>query len=217
MDPVRASYDTIAGRYAQEIGGELAGKPVDRALYALFAELVGAGTVGDVGCGPGHVTAHLAGLGVRTVGVDLSPGMVAVARARYPELDFTVGSCTDLPVPDRAWAGAVLAYSVIHLSGADRARTWRELARVVQPGGWLLVAFHVQTADRPVGSTYHLGEWWGQPVDLDFHYLDTAQLTAELADAGSDVIARTDREPWPEVEYPSRRCYLLARLRTVVQ
>ena len=85
MDPVRASYDTIAGRYAQEIGGELAGKPVDRALYALFAELVGAGTVGDVGCGPGHVTAHLAGLGVRTVGVDLSPGMVAVARARYPE------------------------------------------------------------------------------------------------------------------------------------
>src|SRR2546421_3374645 len=180
MDAVRKSYDRVAGRYAREIGGELAGKPVDRALYALFAELVGAGTVGDVGCGPGHVSEHLAGLGVRTVGVDLSPGMVAVARARYPELDFTVGSCTDLPVADRAWGGAVLAYSVIHLSDADRARTWRELARVVQPGGWLLVAFHVETADRPGGSTDPLGGWWGQPVGLGFRSLDPAPLPGDV-------------------------------------
>jgi len=217
MDPVRASYDAVARRYAQEIGGELAGKPVDRALYALLAELVGPGTVGDVGCGPGHVTAHLAGLGVRTVGVDLSPGMVEVARARYPELDFTVGNCTELPVPDRAWAGVVLAYSVIHLTDAQRAQTWRELARVLAPGGWLLVAFHIETADQPVGSTYHRGEWWGHPVQLDFHYLDPARVTGELTGAGFDLVARTDREPWPDLEYPSRRCYLLARLRTVVQ
>ncbi|HEY0701096.1 MAG TPA: hypothetical protein VGD43_25195, partial [Micromonospora sp.] len=66
LDRVRASYDAIAERYAEELGDELAGKPVDRALYRLFAELVrdipeaaagGAGrsgpVVGDVGCGPG--------------------------------------------------------------------------------------------------------------------------------------------------------------------
>ena len=217
MDRVRTSYDAVARRYAEEIAAELAVKPVDRALYALFAELVGSGTVGDVGCGPGHVTGHLTGLGLRPVGVDISPGMVEVARERYPELDFTVGTFAELPVPDGSWAGAVVPYSVIHVPPPERPAAWTELARVVRPGGWLLVAFHIEAAEQPVGSTYHAREWWGHDVDLEFHYLDPAQVAAELADAGFDVIVRTDREPWPDVEYQSRRSYLLARLRTVVQ
>src|SRR5690242_14421567 len=103
MDRVRASYDTVARRYADEISRELVAKPVDRALYALFAELVGTGEpVGDVGCGPGHVAAYLAGLGLRPTGVDLSPVMIEVARERYPALDFLVGSFAELPVPDGA-------------------------------------------------------------------------------------------------------------------
>src|SRR2546429_4311974 len=114
VDHVRASYDAVARRYAEEIAGELATKPVDRALYGLFAELV-VGTVGDVGCGPGHLTAHLADLGLRPVGVDPSPGMIEVARARYPGLTFEPGSFAGLPVEDAGWAGAVAPYSIIHL------------------------------------------------------------------------------------------------------
>ncbi len=211
MDQVRASYDRVARRYAQEIAGELPAKPVDRALYALFAELVGTGTVGDVGCGPGHVAAHLARLGLRTVGVDVSPVMVEVARERYPELDFTVGSFTELPVPDAGWSGAVAAYSIIHVPPAERPAAWRELARVIAPGGWLLVAFHIEAADQPVGSTYRADEWWGYQVELDFHYLDPAQIAAELKESGFEVVSRTDREPWPDIEYQSRRSYLLGR------
>jgi SAM-dependent methyltransferase len=215
MDRVRASYDTVARRYAEEIASELATKPVDRALYALFAELVGAGApVGDVGCGPGHVTAYLAGLGLRPLGVDLSP-MVEVARERYPALEFAVGSFTELPDVD--WAGAVVPYSAIHLDEKDRPDAWRSLAHAIRPGGWLLVAFHVEAVGQPAGSMHHLTQWWEYDVDLDFHFLDPARTTVELAEAGFDVYARTEREPWPEVEYQSRRCYLLARLRTVVQ
>src|SRR6266536_3562467 len=195
MDQVRASYDAVARRYAQEIAGELAAKPVDRALYALFAELVGSGIVGDVGCGPGHVGAYLAGLGLRTVGVDISPGMVEVARERYPELDFTIGSFAELPVPDAGWSGAVVPYSIIHLAPAERPAAWRELARVIAPGGWLLAAFHVEAADQPVGSTYQAHEWWGYPVELDFYYLDPEPVAAEVKKNGFEVVARTDREP----------------------
>lgn len=216
MDAVRASYDAVARRYAQEVGGELSVKPVDRALYGLFADLVGSGApVGDVGCGPGHVTSHLAGLGLRPHGVDLSPGMVEVARDRYPGVEFSVGSFTALP--DVAWAGAVVPYSVIHLDDAERPDAWRALARAIRPGGWLLVAFHVEAPDQPAGSTQHTTTWWESDVDLHFHFLDPVVVARELAEAGFDLVARTDREPWPEVEYQSRRCYLLARLRTVVQ
>jgi SAM-dependent methyltransferase len=216
MDAVRASYDTVARRYADEIAGELAAKPVDRALYALFADLVGAGApVGDVGCGPGHVTAYLAGLGLRPHGVDLSPGMVEVARERYPALEFSVGSFAALPDVD--WAGAVVPYSAIQLDDRERAEAWRHLARAVRPGGWLLVAFHVEALDQPAGSTKRMATWWEFDVDLDFHFLDPHLVTRELAAAGFELVARTDREPWPEGEYQSRRCYLLARLRAVVQ
>ena len=54
---------------------ELSAKPLDRALLAVFAELVqatGIGPVADPGCGPGRVTAHLHSLGLTAFGVDLS-------------------------------------------------------------------------------------------------------------------------------------------------
>ena len=81
-EPGRAgpSYDLVAERYAAEIAGELTHKPLDRGLLDAVAELAGGGPVADVGCGPGHVAAYLAGRGARTVGLDLSPGMCAVAR-----------------------------------------------------------------------------------------------------------------------------------------
>lgn len=82
LHTTRTSYDTVAVDYAELLRTELSDKPLDRALLATFAELVqgsGNGPVADLGCGPGRVTAHLHSLGLDTVGVDLSPVMVAVA------------------------------------------------------------------------------------------------------------------------------------------
>jgi SAM-dependent methyltransferase len=213
VDAVRASYDAVAENYAAEIGGELAHKPIDRALLAVLVELVGDGVLADVGCGPGHVAAHLAAIGARVVGIDLSPRMVAVARARWPELTFAVGDMRSLPTGDASWGGAVCAYSIIHLDRDDRPRAYAELARAITPGGFLLVSFHTANLDSgaAAGQSVHVGQWWDHEVDLDFHFLDPDGTTADLATAGFQVIARTDREPIPGAEAPTRRSYLLAR------
>lgn len=206
------SYDRVARRYADEIGDELPGKPVDRALYGLFAELVGIGaTVGDVGCGPGHIARYLADLGLRPTGVDASPGMIGVARERYPGLSFTVGTFAELPVADGEWAGAVAPYSIIHLDAAGRRAGFVELSRAIAPDGWLLVAFHISMGEHAAGDSLHFAQWWGEEVDLTFRFLDPAVVATELADAGFVVMVRADREPWPDAEEPSRRGYLLAR------
>ncbi|MHB1475503.1 MAG: class I SAM-dependent methyltransferase, partial [Dermatophilaceae bacterium] len=136
----RAAYDAVAGAYDRQLGDELDGKPLDRALLTGLVELVGVGTIGDVGCGPGHVTRFLAKQHPDVVGVDLSPGMIAIACDRAPELSFTVGSMLRLPVADARWAGAVALYSVIHLTADERATAYSEFARVIHPGGWLLLA-----------------------------------------------------------------------------
>lgn len=211
LDATRRSYDTVASRYAEEIAGELAHKPLDRSLLAAFAEEVGAGgRVLDAGCGPGHVTAHLAGLGLAMTGLDLSPAMVDLARGQHPSVDFVAGSMTALPDADGSYAGAIAFYAIIHLDAAQRAVGYRELARVLAPRGLLLVSFHVSSPDHARGDVLTMREWWGHPVELSFGFLDPDEVAAGLISAGFTIAARLDRAP-VDGEYPSQRCYLMAR------
>ena len=214
LDRIRATYDTIAARYLVEIADELRHKPLDRALLDGFAALIGdgePGVVADVGCGPGHITGYLAARGLTMRGVDLSAAMVDLARRGHPTIDFAVGSMTALDAPDGAWAGAVVLYAIIHLPAALRAEAYRELARVIRPGGWLLCSFHVSSAEHASGQRHHLDTWWDHAVDIDAHFLDPVEVTAALAAVGFAVQARLDREPIVGHEYPSRRAYLIAR------
>lgn len=215
---VRASYDRVAERYADELGGELAGKPVDRALLRCLADLAaetgertGRTAVADLGCGPGHVAAYLAELGLPAIGIDISPAMVDVGRRRYPHVQFREGTILALPAADGELAGALAFYSIIHLRPEDRAAAYAEMHRVLQPGGWLLVAFHINRVGEEPGEIMHAEQWWGELVDLDFYHLDPEEVAAGLTATGLAVMARTDREPWPGAEHQSRRCYLLCR------
>jgi ubiquinone/menaquinone biosynthesis C-methylase UbiE len=208
---VRATYDAVARAYHSQLADELDGKPVDRALLEAFLELAGPGPVADVGCGPGHVTRFLAARHADVSGIDLSPAMIAIARRQAPALTFTVGSMTALPSADATWAGAVALYSIIHLTADERALACREFARVLLPGGWLLVAFHIDSPDFAVGTVNHLTTWFGKHVDVDAFFLDPADVIRDLEAAGFTVMSSTVRRPWPEVEYPSRRSYLLAQ------
>ena len=82
LTTARVSYDVVARDYAELIPARFAGDPIGRAIVAAFAEQVrtGGGPVADLGCGPGHVTAHLDSLGVSAFGIDISPRMVDIAR-----------------------------------------------------------------------------------------------------------------------------------------
>ncbi|HSK01437.1 MAG TPA: methyltransferase domain-containing protein [Kofleriaceae bacterium] len=213
MDRTRASYDAVAEAYAGAFADELDGKPIDRGLLDAFAALCrgAGGPVWDLGCGPGHVTQYLAERGLDARGLDLSPEMVRIARARHPSLAFAVGSMTALDAPDGSWAGAVALYSIIHLDPDDRGRAFREIARALRPGGWFLLAFHVSAADHPKGSSLHLDTWLGASVDLTAHFLDPHEVLGDLREAALELHARLDREPLSAAEYPSRRCYALAR------
>ncbi|WP_163568014.1 class I SAM-dependent methyltransferase [Fodinicola feengrottensis] len=206
----RHSYDLVAESYAAELSDELRGKPLDRALLSVVAEISGDGLVADLGCGPGHVAAHLAANGVRTVGLDLSPRMCATA-ARATALPFCAADMTALPLRDNTLAGIVCVYSVIHLDATERAQAYAEFARVLRPGGVALIAFHTDDAERAAGDSIILTEWWDQDVELTFRYLDPAAETCALSAAGLEITARLDREPHPGAEHPSRRSYLLVR------
>lgn len=205
-DPVRDSYDAAAEGYAAHLADELVGKPLDRHLLDRFAEeLRGQGLVADLGCGPGHVARYLSERGVGVMGIDLSPEMVRVAAERSPDLEFRVGDLRTLDLEDGGLAGAVLFYAIVHFDPAELPGVFAQVRRVLRPGGLLLSAFHV--GDQEV----HVDDLFGATVSLDFRFFPIERVAAALASAGFQLLERCEREPYPAVEYPSRRAYLLCR------
>jgi SAM-dependent methyltransferase len=203
---VQTSYDRVAAEYAAHFLGELDHKPLDRALLDCFAEQVGGhGLVGDIGCGPGQVARYLHERGLSTVGIDLSPEMVAQARQHHPGLTFRQGTMLDLEVEDGAWAGLVAFYSIIHLEHHLVPRAMAEFYRVLSPGGLVMVSFHVGRERR------HRDEWWGHPVDIDFLFFERPAVERWLQEAGFVIQARIEREPYTPHEVATQRAYLLAR------
>ena len=206
----RASYDAVATAYAERLRDELAAKPLDRAMLAGFAEVVraaGAGPVADVGCGAGRVTAYLDGLGLPVFGIDLSPGMIEVARRTYPGLRFEVGSMLALDVPDAALGGVLAWYSVIHVPDERLPEAFAEFCRVLAPGGLVLLGF--QVGDEVV----HVAEARGHPVALDYRWRRPEWVAELLGQAGLVVRARLLREPDDDGDFPEReqQAFLMAR------
>lgn len=204
-EPTAASYDRVVDEYVARIFGELAHKPFDRQVLDDFADAVEPlGPACDLGCGPGHVTRYLHERGVTIQGIDLSPAMVAAARRLNPGIEFAVGDMRALPVVDEAFGGIASFYSIIHIPRPEVVATLIEMKRVLRPGGLLLVAFHLGE------GLVHLDEWWGHEVSVDFHFFGIDEMEGFLKDAGFALVKRLKREPYPDVEHPSRRAYLLA-------
>ncbi|WP_262284529.1 class I SAM-dependent methyltransferase [Micromonospora sp. MA102] len=203
LTETRAAYDTVAVDYARLIPDVLEG-PLDRGMLAAFAELVGSGRpVLEAGCGTGRITAHLRSLGLDISGVDLSPGMLEVARRNYPELRFEVGSMTALDIPDAALAGLVAWYSIIHLPPDLLSGVFAEFHRVLAPGGHLLVA--VKAGDQRI----RLEQAYGHTVSYDVYWLPPERLAEQLTAAGFAVHATLVREAEELDRGP--QAFLLAR------
>ncbi|UAJ80329.1 class I SAM-dependent methyltransferase [Leifsonia sp. ZF2019] len=210
----RAAYDVVARSYADLLRDDLRTNVFDRAALAAFAEQIdadGGGAVADLGCGPGRIAGHLADRGLDISGVDLSPGMVEVARREHPDLTFAVGSMLDLPFADAGLAGALAWYSIIHIAQDEQDALFREFARVVRPGGRLLLAFQVSAAGDE--DVVHLTRAYGHDIDLRTRRQSVGRVRERLAVAGFSVVAELVREPVaPE---KSRQAYVFAQRTTV--
>ncbi len=118
-----------------------------KAMITAFADIIrasgSAGDVLDAGCGPGQWTDHLDRAGIRAYGIDLSPAMVAIARRYRPDLRYEVGSMAQLEARDGAVAGVLANFSLIHTPPDLLPSVLAEFARVIEPGGPLLIGAQI--------------------------------------------------------------------------
>ena len=205
---VRASYDAVAPAYADHLAEELLGKqPFETWLLDRVAAHADGGPVVEVGCGPGHVTAYLADAGADAFGLDLSPGMVAEARSRFPDGTYDVGDLRRLmrPTYGAGWTAVLAWYSLIHLAASELPDALAALTRPLLPGGWLVVALHVGSEVR------HNDSWFDVTVDLDFVLHEPAAIVALVEAAGLVDIEWYHRGPIASREETTERLYVVGR------
>jgi len=183
----------VADSYADFVSDALEKEPYLKAALTLFAAQVD-GPVVDVGCGPGHFTAYLASLGVDASGIDLSPGMIDLARRSHPELRFEVGSMTDLPLPDASVAGVLASWSLIHVPSESVPVTLEHFRRVLRPGGLLMIGYHVGAGTRLKTQGYG-----GHPMRVHVHLRQPWWLARRVREAGFSVEAEWLLDPEAEV------------------
>lgn len=100
----------------------------------------------DAGCGSGRDARLLADRGASVIGVDISEGLLRVARRDNPDIDFVDGDLRQLPFDDAMFDGVYARTSLLHLETVDdMQQALRELARVLRPNGALFVLVKAQT------------------------------------------------------------------------
>lgn len=166
------------------------------ALVELAPADAGAGWL-DVACGPGLVSRALAPRVGSVHGVDLTPAMVekASAEARAAGLDnvaFELGDATALEAGDESFDGAITRFSLHHIPAPSRVVA--EMARVVRPGGWVVIGDHLTDEDRNAAAWHQEIERLRDPT----HW--ASQTPARLRAMGEDAGLLLDHERIAEIE-----------------
>jgi SAM-dependent methyltransferase len=180
----KAKRRTRAGarsaRYGEDLAaihdagfGDLARRAARSLLEILAARGEAPGLVVDLGCGSGILAQAIADSGRPVLGVDLSPAMIALARARAPRARFLVGSIDSFEMPPCAAVTAVgECFSYLgdgRIPDRKLARVFRRIHRALQPGGIFL--FDVAAFGRVVGpgsvQTHREGDGWAVLVRVE--------------------------------------------------
>ncbi len=197
-------YNKTAKNYADKFFNELDHKHLDRILLKRFVdENINKGKLIDVGCGPGQTTKFIADQELTDIiGVDISEEMINVARTLNPHLHFETGDILNLKYQDQTFGSAVAFYAIVHFDHDQLRTAFKEIRRVLKDHGQFLFSFHVGE------EVVHLDELLGQKVNIDFNFFDTQKIIALLTECDFTIIDAVDRQPYKDVEYPSKRAYI---------
>jgi demethylmenaquinone methyltransferase / 2-methoxy-6-polyprenyl-1,4-benzoquinol methylase len=188
---VRAMFDRIAGFYDVMNTVMTAGLHHRwRTRAAQLAAVPVGGSALDVACGTGDLAIELAkrvGPGGEVIGSDFAAEMLDRARRKAPELRWELGNALDLPYASNRFDAATVGFGARNFSDLDRGLA--EMARVVKPGGRVVV-LEITTPRKPPLSTFY-SLWFDRVVPL------IGRLTGEN-EAYTYLPSSVKRFPGPE-------------------
>jgi ubiquinone/menaquinone biosynthesis C-methylase UbiE len=160
MTHVAGAYDARADEYIRRFGSVDKLAQADRRTIGLWRDET-SGPLLDAGCGPGHWSDVLSdGDRREVVGVDGSGRFLESARRRFPGIGFLRADVSALPAGSASVGGLLAWYSIIHTAPADLPAVFREFARVLRPGGSLLLGHFDGEAGTPFDHAVTTAYYW---------------------------------------------------------
>lgn len=177
-DAVRRAWDAVGDAY----GDFRRADGPETALFAeLLADLPADPRVLDVGCGDGRRTAAHLVEDATVLGLDFSRTQLRLASRGVPAARLVQGDMTALPLADASVDAVVAYYSVFHVPRAEHPAVYREFARVLRPGGRLLLS----VSERPHEGTRRN---WLNGVEMFWSSPGRAATLDQLREAGLAVV-----------------------------
>ena len=195
---VQSSYSKWSAKYVEFAGAISKTHPSDRALVSTWADSL-TGPVLDAGSGPGQWTNFLAQHGLDVRGIDLVSEFVEHAKATYPDLTFDIGSFEEIDADTGSLGGVLTWYTTIHHHPDDLPAVLTEFARVIRPGGGLLVGFfewpNLEPFEHVVTQAYRwpVGEMRELIEAAGFDVLETHTRTEKGVGPHGAIVARRTR------------------------
>lgn len=177
-DAVRRGYDGLAEAYAEQRPED--GREMD-ILDGFLRPLPESARVLDVGCGQGTPVLRRVAESATGVGVDISRAQLALAAENAPGAHLAQGDMTRLPVRGGAFDAVTAFHSLIHVPRDEHRAVVEEFARVLQPGGRLLVS------EGPNEWSGTNPDWLETGVEMQWHIAGAEATREQLRNAGFTI------------------------------
>jgi ubiquinone/menaquinone biosynthesis C-methylase UbiE len=197
---LQETYDAIAETWHEE---EAKGSAKHRpGLGPLLQRLPPGSRVLDVGCGTGIIAQHLLAAGMSVVGIDVSEGMLSIARRECPQGVFVQMDLQELATLDQSFEAVCAVAVLLHRPRAELVVSLRAFHAKLHPGGMLYVVVKEKRDDRPEEGVV-TDDRLGFTIERFFSFYTQEEVEEAFQQAGFEVVfsevVSSGRARWIEV------------------
>ncbi len=144
-------------------------------------------------------------MGWDVCGIDLSEGMINIAKHKNPDIEFIKGDMLDLELKEESLGGAILYYSIVHFTLEEVEKVFKKLWEILEDNWVVFMAFHV--GDKVL----HMDSLFDEKVEIDYMFFDTDKIVNILNKNKYRVIEAITRYPYENHEYASKKGYIICQ------
>lgn len=174
---VIADYDDIAKEYAERFFYDTS----DNKYIDAFLQSLDGVKILDVGCGNGQDCKYISEKGFDVNGIDLSLGMLAIAKEKVPNGKFEVMDIADITYPDNSYDGIISKCSLFHIPSEELPKTLASFTRILKPNGKLLLILQEGSVETMIEEPYRPG------VKIYMNYFSVEKISNLLQEYGFEI------------------------------
>ena len=194
------NYDDIAKEYVNEFFEDTS----DNKYIDIFLNSLNGKKILDVGCGNGKDCKYILEKGFNINGIDLSIGMLNIAKEKVPNCNFEIMDITEITYPDDSYDGIISNCSLFHIPVEELPKTLKSFKRVLKPDGKLLLILQEGNGEKMVEEPYRPG------IYIYIKYFSKNEIQKLLQEYGFEIDYLLKKESPNKLEIGNKKIIVLS-------